>query len=86
MPLNQIARYAENLRRLRIWFDAGESDGLTDIPVNAKALSDTLSRIGVSHSFEIYQGDHGNRIRERLEKIVFPLISEALSPGSSPAN
>lgn len=83
-PLTQVERYAPALRRLRIWFDAGESDGLTDIPVNARALSEKLSTLGVEHLFEIYQGDHGNRIRERLESIVFPLFSLALSAKRPP--
>ncbi len=85
-PLSRLEGYVGNLRQLnkRIWFDAGESDGLTDIPVNAKALSEKLSALGVEHLFDMYQGDHGNRVRERLETIVFPFFSDVLSPKGRP--
>ncbi|MEO7822885.1 MAG: alpha/beta fold hydrolase [Gemmatimonadaceae bacterium] len=83
-PLTQLERYARNLRQLKIWFDAGDADGLTDIPVNARALSEKLSALGVEHQFEIYEGDHGNRIRERLERKVFPFFSVALAPKTPP--
>lgn len=79
-PLSQVERYARNLRQLKIGFDAGDADGLADIPVNARALSEKLSALGVEHRFEIYQGNHGNRVRDRLERIVFPFFSSALNP------
>ena len=82
-PLTELECYADNLRKLRIWFDAGESDGLTDIPVNARTLSARLTTLGIDHSFELYEGNHGNRVRERLERIVFPFFSEALRPTKS---
>jgi enterochelin esterase-like enzyme len=77
-PITQVARYRDNLARLRIGFDAGRSDGLTDIPINARALHDLLTGFGIPHFFEIYEGNHGNRIRERLERIVLPFFSETL--------
>lgn len=77
-PLTQLARYRDNLLKLEIGFDAGESDGLTDIPVNARTLDQELTRLGIAHTFEIYEGTHGNRIRERLEKVVFPFFSASL--------
>lgn len=80
-PLTQLERYRDNLAKLEIGFDAGESDGLTDIPVNARAVDQELTRLGIGHTFEIYQGTHGNRIRERLESIVFPFFSRNLSAG-----
>jgi len=81
-PLSMIERYQANLRRLTIGFDAGESDGLTDIPVNVRALDSTLTRLRVTHFAEVYEGNHGNRIRERLERVVFPFFSRSLgAPG-----
>ena len=77
-PITQVERYRDNLARLRIGFDAGRSDGLTDIPINARALHELLTGFGITHFFEIYEGNHGNRIRERLERVVFPFFSDAL--------
>ncbi len=77
-PLTQVERYRSNLARMRIGFDAGRSDGLADIPVNVRALHEMLTGFGIDHFFEIYEGNHGNRIRERLEKIVLPFFSSSL--------
>ncbi len=77
-PLAQIERYAGSLRRLTVGFDAGRSDGLADIPASVRALDEKLTGMGIAHSFEIYEGTHGNRIRERLEKVVFPFFSRTL--------
>jgi S-formylglutathione hydrolase FrmB len=77
-PLSIIESYQANLRRLTIGFDAGASDGLADIPVNVRALDSTLTRLGIPHYAEIYEGSHGSRIRERLERIVFPFFSRNL--------
>jgi S-formylglutathione hydrolase len=79
-PLATLDRYRNNLSRLKIGFDAGESDGLADIPVNARAVHARLTELGIEHSFEIYQGNHGDRIRSRLETVVFPFFSRALEP------
>ena len=79
-PLSLIERYQANLRRLTIGFDAGASDGLADIPVNVRALDSTLTRLGIRHFAEVYEGGHGNRIRERLERVVFPFFSRSLGP------
>ena len=82
-PLTQLARYRRNLTRLRIGIDAGDSDGLADIPVNVRAVHDTLTHLGIEHFFEIYEGDHGNRVRERLERVALPFFSRYLESDSS---
>src|SRR5687768_13009533 len=79
-PLATLERYRKNLSQLKIGFDAGASDGLVDIPVNARAVHSKLTELGIEHSFEIYQGDHGNKVRSRLETVVFPFFSKALRP------
>ncbi len=77
-PLTQVERYASSLARLKIGFDAGRQDGLTDIPVSVRALDEKLTAMGIDHSYEMYEGTHGSRIRERLERVVFPFFSSAL--------
>ena len=77
-PLTQLARYRRNLTQLKIGIDAGDSDGLADIPVNARALDGELTQLGIEHFFEIYEGDHGNRVRERLERVALPFFSRHL--------
>ena len=82
-PLTMIDQHQANLRRLTIGFDAGASDGLSDIPVNVRALDSALTRLGIPHLAEVYEGGHGNRIRERLERVVFPFFSQYLKAASA---
>lgn len=77
-PLTMAPSYARNLRRLKIAFDAGTRDGFPDIPARARDLDSVLTAIGVPHRFEEYDGTHGDRIRERMEKRVLPFFSRTL--------
>jgi hypothetical protein len=40
-----------------------------------------LTRLRVAHRFEEYEGDHGNRVRERFGSKVLPFFSEQLDAG-----
>jgi len=33
---------------------------------------------GIPHGFEVYDGDHRDRLVERIERIVLPLFSQVL--------
>ena len=77
-PLHMAPSYVPNLKRLAIAFDAGKDDGLKDIPPNVQRLDSVLTSLGVPHTAELYDGDHGNRIRERLESKAFPFFSRHL--------
>lgn len=79
-PLEMVEHYRKNLERLTIGFDAGESDGFRDIPANVRALDAKLTQLGIPHFSEVYEGTHGNRIRERLESVVLPFFSRNLKP------
>jgi len=37
-----------------------------------------VSTVGVPHTIEVYEGDHGNRVRERFESQVFRFFSQHL--------
>jgi len=74
-PVQTVGRYRANLHRLVIGFDAGNADSFTDIPANVGALDAQLTSFGIQHFAEIYDGGHGNRIRERLERVVLPFFS-----------
>ena len=77
-PLDEAPSFVGNLKRLTIAFDAGDKDGLRDIPPNVQRLDSLLTALGVPHTSEIYDGDHGNRIRARLESKAFPFFSKNL--------
>jgi S-formylglutathione hydrolase len=77
-PLAMAPAHLDNLRRLAIGFDAGDADALRDIPPNVRALDSLLTANNVPHFAEVYSGNHGSRIRARLESIVFPFFSRVL--------
>ena len=77
-PIAMVPLRLDALRRLSVAFDAGTADGLTDIPVNVRALDSLLTANEVPHTAELYEGTHGSRIRERLENKVLPFFSSLL--------
>lgn len=81
-PLVMVDQYAANLARYRaIALDVGDADPLRADNVN---LAAALTRLDVTHTFEQYQGDHGNRVRERFRTEVLPFFAEHLEPAAAP--
>jgi len=74
-PVNMVRTYRANLLKLRGFrFDSGYEDEFKFIPVNSRALSAELTKNGVEHVFEEYNGDHRNRLWGKNGR----LISEVL--------
>jgi hypothetical protein len=65
-----------NLKQFKaIALDIGLQDNLI---TSNRVLVERLTRFGIPHTFETYEGDHGNRIPERLEHHVLPFFSGVL--------
>jgi S-formylglutathione hydrolase len=76
MPVARVAGFAENLRKLHgLWVDYGHRDQYSHIPIGARQLSEALVRAEVPHVIELYSGDHRNRIWERMESRVLPVLA-----------
>ena len=79
---NRIDSYLEQPIRLNgIKFDAGFTDQFTHIPPTSRALSEALTDKNVEHTFEMYNGDHRNRLwgdSGRLYTEVLPFLSRTL--------
>jgi len=76
--LVMIHQYIPNLKRLKfIGLDAGTKD--TGISAATKELDKVLTDYGVEHFYESYDGDHLNRIAERLQTKTLPFFSEHLA-------
>ena len=76
-PLVMVDQYVPALRSMRaIALDVGNQDPF--VGTNTQ-LAESLTRLGVTHTFEVYDGDHGNRIRERFESQVLRFFSQHLS-------
>jgi S-formylglutathione hydrolase FrmB len=76
-PLAMIDQYVPNLKKYHaIGGDVGLQDTLL---ATNKQLEEALINFGVAYKFETYEGDHSNRIAQRMETKVFPFFSENLS-------
>ena len=77
-----IDQYVPRLKALHaIAFDAGDKD--TSIAAAIKILDQVLSSYGIAHTYEQYEGDHLNRIAERLRTKALPFFSNNLAFGQS---
>ncbi len=75
-PLSFVDQYIGNLKRYRaIAIDVGDKDGLKD---DARTLHETLHRYGITNRFEIYEGDHTNRVAWRFQDQLMPFFSQNL--------
>jgi len=76
-PVAMLDQYVPNLKKMRaIALDIGLQDTLI---ASNQVFVQALTRFGVPHTFETYEGDHGSRISQRLEEKVLPFFSNNLS-------
>jgi S-formylglutathione hydrolase len=75
-PLAMIDQHIAHLKRLRaVAFDVGTKDRLAP---GSKSLDEILTSYEIPHTYETYEGDHVNRVEERLETKVFAFFSDRL--------
>jgi enterochelin esterase-like enzyme len=76
-PLAMVDQYIPNLKKYKaIMMDVGLQDGLM---ASNKELDESLTRLGVVHTYETYEGDHTNHVKDRFEEKVLPFFSQQLS-------
>jgi enterochelin esterase-like enzyme len=76
-PVAMVSQYLPALRSLTaIGLDTGDKDFVHG---DDEAMHAELLKFGIKHDWELYEGDHGNRVSERLEKVVFPFFVKHLS-------
>ena len=77
-PLATIDQYIFNIHKLNaLAFDAGSED--RGIAASIKKLDKVLHSYGIKHFYEEYDGDHINRIAERIGTNLLSFFSENLS-------
>ena len=80
-PTLEIEKYAANLRAsYAIAVDVGATD--PSVAWN-RQLHAAMTKLGIPHAYEEYDGDHTSRVRERLERNVLVFFARHLA---SPAN
>jgi S-formylglutathione hydrolase FrmB len=76
-PVAMLDQYVPNLKKMNaIALDIGLQDGLI---TGNRLLVERMTAFGIKHTFETYEGDHGNKVHERLEHHVLPFFSKYLS-------
>jgi enterochelin esterase-like enzyme len=83
-PLEMLEQYASNLKKYyAVAIDIGTSDTLL---ASNRQLHDALTRLRVPHAFEEYDGDHTNKVRERIESNLLPFFSKNLVAPANPTS
>lgn len=78
-PLSFVDQYVGGLKRYAaIAMDVGDKDGLK---ADTARLHDVLESYGIANSFELYEGDHTNRVAFRFQDHVVPFFSAHLAFG-----
>ena len=74
--LTSIAeKYQAGSTRLQVLgFDVGRQDGL--LP-SVRQLDQEMTKLGIAHQYSEYDGNHSNRIHERMEKVVLTMMGKA---------
>ena len=55
--------------------EVGTQDGLA---AANRQMGQIFTDFGITHTFETYEGDHTNRVVERIELKVLPFFSKSL--------
>lgn len=77
-PMVFVDQYVPALKGDKaIMLEVGDKDPIagTDIVIQ---FDQALTRLEVAHDFEVYEGDHGNRVASRFVEKVIPFFSEHL--------
>jgi S-formylglutathione hydrolase FrmB len=76
-PLVMLDQHVPALKSMRaIAIDVGDRDPFVG---TNRQLAEGLTRLQVANTLEVYDGDHGNRVRERFESRVLPFFSRHLA-------
>lgn len=79
-PVAMAAQYLPALRSMAgIAIDTGTKDFVQADDVAMHAM---LDKLGVPHAFELYEGDHGNKVPERFGAKVLPFFAAHLKQES----
>lgn len=75
-PLAFLDQYATLMRRYRaVGLDVGNRDGLVQ---DTTLMAEAIRALGVPTEFEVYEGDHTNRLAYRMQDNVLPFFGRNL--------
>lgn len=72
-----VSQYIPSLKKYKaIAMEVGTKDNLL---ATNKQLEEMFTKFGVAHTYEEYEGDHTNKVYERIEMKLLPFFSSQLS-------
>jgi pimeloyl-ACP methyl ester carboxylesterase len=75
----KIERYKDNFLTLKgITIDYGINDNYKWIPQGCEYFSELLKEADIPHNLVKFEGGHGDKVRERIEKYMLPFFSNIL--------
>jgi S-formylglutathione hydrolase len=76
-PLAMVDQYVPNLKKYNaIGMDVGLQDSLLG---SIRDMDQSLTRLQIAHTFETFEGDHSNHLKDRIELKVLPFFSDHLA-------
>jgi hypothetical protein len=79
-----IEQHAGNLSMFyAIAMDIGTADNLL---ATNRQLHDAMTRLRIPHGYEEYDGDHTNKVGERIERHVLLFFSKNLAAPANPSS
>jgi enterochelin esterase-like enzyme len=83
-PLEMVPQNVANLQKYyAIAIEIGTKDTLLE---SNRQLHELMTKLRIPHYYEEYDGDHTNRVRERLERNVLPFFSKDLVAPANPTS
>jgi enterochelin esterase-like enzyme len=83
-PLEALPQYAD---KLKLYFSIGMEVGTKDPLYRSNVqLHELMTKLGIRHGFEEYDGDHTNRIKERIERNTLPFFARYLASPVNPTS
>ena len=85
MPANMIVPLLPNIAQLHgIFIEYGAQDNFSHIVLGAQEVSERLSQAGISHTLEVYQGDHVSHLVDRIADRLLPWVAQQIAAPSHP--
>jgi S-formylglutathione hydrolase FrmB len=80
MPANMVVPLVTKIALLKgIFIEYGAQENFSHIVIGARETADRLSQTGISNTLEVFQGDHGNHLMDRITDRMLPWMSAQIA-------
>ena len=85
---NQMIDHLRKAKRIHLQETFSAETKVQHQPVHnmKKALHEALVKLNVRHGYEEYDGDHTNRVKERVDRNMLPFFARYLAAPPNPTN